>query len=150
MTHLCSLLMLFAFILLFCGFANPSPLGMSSVKTEALGILRITRHPMNMSFALFGLAHILTNRYLEEWVFYLGFVIYGILSSIHQDGKKARQGGINFQSFLETTSILPFAAVISGKQPFKPGEISKKGFLIAIVVTVVVRVLHPSVRGGLF
>jgi uncharacterized membrane protein len=77
-------------------------------------------------------------------------VIYGILSSIHQDGKKASPGGINFQSFLETTSILPFAAVISGKQPFKPGEISKKGFLIAIVVTVVVRVLHPSVRGGLF
>jgi uncharacterized membrane protein len=105
---------------------------------------------MNMSFALFGLTHVLTNRYPEEWIFYLGFLFYGVLGAMHQDRKKIRQGGINVQSFVENTSILPFAAIISGKQPLKLGEISKKGLLIAIVVAVIARVLHPSVRGSLF
>ncbi len=150
MTHLCNLIMLFAFILFFCGFANPSPMGMATVKTEAIGIIRITRHPMNMSFALFGLAHILTNRSPEEWMFYLGFLVYGVLGSMHQDRKKAHQGGINFQSFVENTSILPFAAIITGKQTLKLGEISKKGVLIAIVATILARVFHPSVWTGLF
>ncbi len=150
MTHLCNLIMLFAFILLCCGFANPSPMGMAPVKTEAVGIIRITRHPMNMSFALFGLAHLLTNRSLEEWIFYSGFLVYGVLGSMHQDRKKARQGGINFQSFVESTAIIPFAAIITRKQPLKLREISKKGLLIAVVVTIVARVLHPSVRGVLF
>ena len=73
MVHISNFLMLMALILLICGFTNPSPMGMAPTKPEAYGIIRITRHPMNMSFALFGLSHLLTNRTGADWIFYLGY-----------------------------------------------------------------------------
>ena len=150
MGHIASLLMLLAFILLFAGFANPSPMGMAPTKLEAHGIIRITRHPMNMAFALFGLSHLLVNRLPVDWIFYLGFVLFGVLSSMHQDKKKIRQGGQDYQNFVDSTSILPFGAIVTGKQPLKLSEISKAGLLLGIVGTVVARILHPTMMAQLF
>jgi uncharacterized membrane protein len=142
--HTSSVLMLFAFILLFTGFTDRTPMGMVPVKAEARGIVRITRHPMNMAFALFGLAHLLTSHITAEWFFYGGFVLYGYFGSSHQDLKKVRTAGEELSGFVAETSIFPFGAVIKGKQPFKPGEISKIGLLLGIVATVAARYLHPG------
>ncbi len=142
--HASSVLMLFAFILLFAGFTDRTPMGMVPAKVKARGIVRITRHPMNMAFALFGLAHLLTSHIAAEWIFYGGFVLYGYFGSAHQDLKKVRTGGEELSGFVAETSIFPFGAVIKGKQPFKPGEISKIGLLLGIVATVVARYLHPG------
>lgn len=150
MEHLSSVLMFLAFSLLFCGFANPSPMGMVSATPKAYGIIRITRHPMNMAFALFGLAHLLTNRLASDWIFYLGFVLYGILGAMHQDRRKIREGGTAFRTFVESTSILPFMAIVGGKQSFKFGELSKKALVAAVIVTVLARILHPAIRSQLF
>ncbi|MBU2643402.1 NnrU family protein [bacterium] len=143
--YICNILMLFAFILLFSGFTDRTPMGMVPTEAKARGIIRITRHPMNMAFALFGLAHLLTNRFAADWFFYSGFVLYGYLGSYHQDRKKMRTAGQPLADFVTETSILPFGAVISGRQPFKPGEISKIGLLLGIIVAIIVRILHPSV-----
>ena len=142
--HASSVLMLFAFILLFTGFTDRTPMGMVSAEAKARGIVRITRHPMNMAFALFGLAHLLTSHFAAEWFFYGGFILYGYFGSAHQDLKKVRTGGDELSSFVAETSIFPFGAVVMGKQPFKPGEISKIGLLLGIVATVVARYLHPG------
>ncbi|MBT4269460.1 MAG: hypothetical protein HN580_16130 [Deltaproteobacteria bacterium] len=142
--HTSSVIMLFAFIFLFTGFTDRTPMGMMPVKAEANGIVRITRHPMNMAFALFGLAHLLMSHFAAEWFFYGGFVLYGYFGSAHQDLKKVRAAGEELSGFVSETSILPFGAIIKGKQPFKPGEISKIGLLLGTVATVVARILHPG------
>ena len=146
----CNLLMIFAFIVFFSGFINGTPMGMAPAKREAFGITRITRHPMNMSFALFGLSHLLTNRLAADWFFYGGFVLYGYFGSLHQDRKKIRQLGDELAAFVATTSIVPFMAIITGKQKLKPGEISKLAVLLGVVISLVAKVLHPSVRSQLF
>ncbi len=150
MDHLCSFIMLLAFILLFSGFINGTPMGMAPAKREAFGITRITRHPMNMSFAFFGLAHLLTNRLSADWIFYLGFILYGYLGSAHQDKKRVKQMGGELVTFVDSTSIIPFAGLITGKQKLKLGEISKLAILLGIVFTLVARVLHPAMRSQLF
>lgn len=142
--HTCSVLMLFAFILLFTGFTDRTPMGMVPAEAKARGIVRVTRHPMNMAFTLFGLAHLLTSHIAAEWLFYGGFVLYGYFGSAHQDLKKVRSNGEELSRFVSETSIFPFGAVITGKQPFKPGEISKIGLLLGIVATIVARYLHPG------
>ncbi|MBU2511420.1 NnrU family protein [bacterium] len=147
---LSNLIMLLAFILLFSGFINGTPMGMAPGRREAYGITRITRHPMNMSFALFGLAHLLTNRLAVDWIFYLGFILYGYLGSAHQDKKKVSQMGDELAVFVNSTSIIPFAGLIAGKQKLKLGEISKLAILLGIVFTVIARVLHPALRSQLF
>jgi len=140
-----NLLMLCSFILFFTGFTDRTPMGMAPAKAKAQGIVRITRHPMNMAFALFGLAHLLTSHSVADWYFYGGFVLYGYLGSAHQDAKKSRIAGQALSDFIAETSILPFGAIIKGKQPFKPGEISKIALLLGVVATVIARILHPGV-----
>ena len=53
LTILADLLMVLAFILLFSGFFNRTPMGMVPAEAKAYGITRITRHPLNMAFLLF-------------------------------------------------------------------------------------------------
>lgn len=150
MVHLSELIMFIAFILFFSGFITPSPTGMAPMEPEAKGIVRITRHPVNVAFALFGLSHVMTNRTPADWLFYLGFFLFGFLGSAHQDRKKIKQRGEKFNAFIETTSIIPFLAILSGKQKLKLSEISKIGILLAIIATVVARVLHPTIRDQIF
>ncbi|MCP4749480.1 MAG: hypothetical protein GY866_01170 [Proteobacteria bacterium] len=143
-------LMLVAFILLFCGFMNKNPMGMvptgaELAKPESAGMVRITRHPMNMAFALFGLAHVLTGTSSADWIFFGGFVVFSLLSSWHQDKKKVRLLGKEVGDFVANTSIIPFAAIVTGKQKFAFSEIRKAGILIAVVVAVVARALHPAI-----
>ncbi|MBU3918116.1 NnrU family protein [bacterium] len=146
----CNLLMLFAFVFLFAGFTDKTPMGMGSVSFKAHGIVRITRHPMNTAFALFGLSHLLIQRSIADWIFLGGFVIYGYFGSLHQDGKKVKQTGGKLEEFVSNTSIIPFAAIIKGKQPLKLGEISKLGMVLGIIATAIARILHPSIRAALF
>lgn len=141
---ICDILMILAFILMVGGFANKTPVAMGDSEIVANGIVRITRHPMNMAFALFGLAHILTNRYPGDWFFYGGFVLFGYFGAFHQDKKKITQRGEAMATFVSQTSIIPFAAMITGKQKLSFKELPKIPILVAIVVAVVARILHPG------
>ncbi len=141
----CNLLMVLALILFVGGFFNRTPMGMPPAESKAYGITRITRHPMNMAFALFGLSHILTNRFAVDWFFYGGFILFGFFGALHQDGRKVKNAGRELQEFVSNTSIVPFVAITAGKQKFKLGEISKIGLLLGIVLAVVARILHPTI-----
>ncbi len=147
--HLSELLMIFAFVLLIGGFLNKTPMGMGKIQPEARGIVRITRHPMNMAFLLFGVSHLLTNRFIGDWIFYGGFILYGYLGSWHQDRKKIDSVGLEMKKFIDSTAIFPFVAIISGKQKMQKGEIRKLGVLAAVIVAIIVRILHPSILAQL-
>ena len=143
------LLMILGLILFIGGFVNKTPMGMAPAEPKLFGITRITRHPMNMAFALFGLSHILVNRTAADWVFYGGFVLYGYFGALHQDKKKLHQVENKLSDFISSTSIIPFAANLSKKQPLRLGEVSKVGIIAGIVVSIVARALHPEILNQL-
>ena len=54
------------------------------------GLLRITRHPLLMALALFGLAHLLVNGTLGDVAFFAGFPLFVWIGTRHQDARLAR------------------------------------------------------------
>ncbi|HUT54261.1 MAG TPA: NnrU family protein [bacterium] len=141
------ILVLFAFVLLVSSLATPSPTGMMPAKVEARGILRVTRHPMNMAFALWGLGHLIANGKLGDVFFFGSIFVVGFFGAYHQDRRKARERGEEFKEFQKKTSILPFAAVITGKTKLELSELSVPLPAIALAAFIIVLFLHNKLFG---
>lgn len=141
-------LMLAAVELLVLMLATPSPSSLIPGNTEPRGILRVTRHPMNMGLALFGLAHMLGNGTLGDVAFFGSFVIVGVLGPFHQDARLKRTRGEGFAKFLRQTSVIPFVAIARGRTSFRADEISLPMFVIGVVVYVALVVLHGRLFGA--
>jgi uncharacterized membrane protein len=115
---------------------------------DARGIQRITRHPMNTAVVLLGLAHVLVNPFVGDWVFFGGFVVYGVLSALHQDRRTRATGPEEVRRFQDETSLVPFAAILAGRQRLALGELSLVAAGIAVVLFLLLRFFHGSLFGG--
>jgi len=150
---LAQFLMLGAIIVLLQGLVTINPMTTVAELTgrasrSGHGIQRVTRHPQNFAFGLFGLAHLLANPYVGDWIFFGGFIVYGIVSAIHQDRRLLAKGPVQVKQFLADTSAIPFAAIISGKQQLAFGEYYPPALAAAIVLFILIRLLHPMLFGG--
>ena len=125
-----------------------SPAGMLPARREAKGVLRITRHPMNMGFALFGLAHLLANGALGDVVFFSTFVFVGVLGAFHQDARIARERGESIAAFRSQTSILPFYAILVRRTRFEPSELPWPMVAIGIVAWAALAWFHGRLFGA--
>ena len=141
------LLMLLAFLLLAFSVVNPSPAGMRPASMEPRGVLRVTRHPMNMGFACFGLSHMLANGSLGDLFFFSSLFVVGFFGAFHQDRRKAREKGEPFLAFQNQTSVIPFAAILSGKTRLETGEFNRIVIVVAVVAYVAVILLHQKLFG---
>jgi uncharacterized membrane protein len=150
---LAQFLMLAAIIVLLQGLVTANPMTtmgeMSGrVVRSGKGIQRVTRHPQNFAFALFGLAHLLANPYVGDWIFFGGFIVYGIVSAMHQDRRLLATGPAQVKQFMADTSAIPFASIVAGKQRLTPGEYHPPALAAAIVLFILMRLLHPMLFGG--
>jgi len=141
------LLMLLSFLLLVLSVATPSPTGMLSSSMEPRGVLRVTRHPMNMGFACFGLAHLLANGALGDVFFFGSIFVVGFAGAYHQDARKAREHGEAFVPFRQATSVLPFAAILQGRNRLETGEFSRPLLAAALVACAAAVLLHQKLFG---
>jgi len=118
------------------------------VVSRAQGIQRITRHPQNFAFGLFGLAHMLATPSAGGWMFFGGFIVFGILSSMHQDRRLLAAGPATAKQFLGDTSAVSFAAILKRNQRLAPGEYHPPALAAAVVLFILIRLLHPMLFGG--
>jgi uncharacterized membrane protein len=151
--HVTETVMLFAVLFIAFAHGSRSPATTQADMTgerpsSATGIHRITRHPQDTGFALFGLAHMLVNTSVGDWIFWGGFPVFAIVASIHQDRRMLASGSAEFRSFHEQTSFLPFAAILAGKQKIVWSEFRWRTLLIGLVLYGVLRGIHPFVMGG--
>jgi len=144
-------LMLFAFQLIMMMLATPSPSGMMPTKIEARGVLRITRHPMNIGIACFGLTHLIANGSLGDVAFFGSLFVLGVLGPIHQDARKKREKGDAYRDFCHQTSVLPFVAIITRRNRLAADELPYPLGLLGILIFVVLFFFHGRFFGaGLF
>jgi uncharacterized membrane protein len=143
-----AVLMFFALQLLLLSLATPSPASMAPAKNEARGILRITRHPMNMGLALWGLAHLLANGTVGDVAFFGSFVVVGLIGPYHLDARHKRNKGEEFTEFCKQTSVVPFSAILGRRNRFALDELSFPLALIAIVAFVTLVFFHSRFFGG--
>lgn len=144
------LMMLVALIIWVASLITPNPgaLGAPDNLTPR-GILKLTRHPGFVAFAIFGFAHMLMNGWAGDLVFFGIFPALSIFGSLHQDHRKLRSMSEGYRRFVEQTSFIPGAALLSGRQRYDP---AKDTPLLAIgigaVLTVILVAIHPWAFGG--
>ena len=143
------LLMLLAVVMLVFGFAQPSPVSLAGARSrsEVVGIQRVTRHPTFMAFAIFGFAHLLVNTAAIDRVFFGGMLLFPLIGCAHQDWRKRQSADEKIRRFFAETSLLPFAAIASGRNRFEPGELGGKTIVIGLVVFAVIFVFHHRFFG---
>jgi uncharacterized membrane protein len=150
---LAQFLMLAAIIVLLQGLVTPNPMTTraelaGSATSKGCGIQRITRHPQNFAFGLFGFAHLLANPYVGDWIFFGGFLLFGIGSALHQDRRYRAAGSAAVRQFLADTSAIPFIAIIKRKQRLAAGEYHPPAMAAAVLFFILLRLLHPMLFGG--
>src|SRR5439155_421072 len=110
---------------------------------------------------VFGGTHVglATRRVREALVSRLGefgfgglFTLLAVVGAWHQDGKLLRLRGEPYAAYLETTSIVPFAAIVGGRQRLVWGELSFGALALGVVLAVVLRTVHGSIfaHGGVW
>jgi|GEM_PF-22969 len=142
-----NVLMPIALLFFVCSVStkNPTVAGQEkAVAIEPRGIVRITRHPMLWSFALWGLAHIVANGDVASLVLFAGITTLAILGMVHIDSRRRVALGDAWTSFAEKTSVVPFVRGNVGKAIAEIGAIR---IIVALVVFGGLLHLHKVVIG---
>lgn len=112
---------------------NPTAMGNRGLGEEPRGIQRVTRHPMLWSFALWALLHLLANGDTASLVFFGTFAATALAGMPSIDAKLARRHGATWQAFAARTSILPFGAILAGRNRLVLAEIGWVPPLVGLV-----------------
>ncbi len=147
------LLMLVALVIFAASFMTPSPVQIGApagAGTDApRGILKLTRHPSFVALSIFGLAHMLVNGWTGDLAFFATFPVLGIVGGWHQDRRKLREMGERYRRFVEQTSFVPGAALLSGRQRCDPAaDVPWLAVGIGVAALVVLIALHHRLFGG--
>jgi len=147
------LLMLLSFLLVGIGVTTPSPTAMGKEalleeEDPARGILRITRHPFMWGVATFSFTHIIFNGSLDSLVFFGSLLVLALVGTLTIDAKRAAKFGESWSSFATTTSNVPFAAIVQGRNSLALAELGWWRIGVGLVLFVVILGLHPWLFGS--
>lgn len=136
---LCMLLMLPALVLFVGSITVPNPTmvaGQRALRAEnpARGILRVTRHPMLWSFAIWAAVHMVMQGTLAAGIFFGAFLIVALGGMPSLDAKIAKRDPQRWATFAQCTSIMPFAAIAQGRDRFVFPEIGVWPIFVASVL----------------
>jgi len=134
-----------AFVLVVSSLLQPGPAGVVAGPTTPRGVYRITRHPQNMGFALFGALHLIPNGFATDVAFFGGLVAFAILGSWHQDLRKRADGPPGFAAFADATPFFPFTGrdTLQGLR-----ELSPLAVALGVGATWLVRHFHERWFGA--
>jgi uncharacterized membrane protein len=113
--------------------AFPHPGAQKAPVRAATGVFAVTRHPMNMAFALWALVHLSLWWSARNLIVAAGILVLAVGGSIGQDVKKRAVQGQSWRAWEQRTSLLPFAALLEGRAKWKdaaPGWIALGGGLV--------------------
>lgn len=145
-------LMLIAVLFIVVGLTTPNP---ASVKQEGAlqrpdvvkGMLRITRHPFLWGVALWAAGHLIVNGDRAGMILFGAMLALALLGTSSIDAKRKRALGPTWHAFATQTSNIPFAAILSGRQSLKIGEIGWWRIVLALVVYTALAFGHPHMFG---
>jgi uncharacterized membrane protein len=120
-----AILMLPAFVLFACSLiGNPTAMGGAGLIAQGpRGIQRVTRHPMLNAFAIWAAVHVLGNGDSAALVFFGAFLVTAVAGMPSIDAKMAKRHKDAWPGFAAATSILPFGAILAGRNHLALREI---------------------------
>jgi len=141
-----------ALILLVAGIsgANPTSVGQDAridAPDAVTGVMRITRHPVQWAILLWALAHLFPNGDLPSVCFLATIAFTAGGGTVALDHKKARALGAAWPRFVERTSNVPWVAIVTGRNAFRPAEIGVARSAAALGLYAVLLWGHPWIAG---
>lgn len=146
--HLQLTLQLIALLLVVPGLTTPNP---TSVRQEGAldrpdvvrGMLRISRHPFLWGVAIWAAGHLLVNGDRASLVLFGAMLVLALFGTASIDAKRKRALGEKWDAFAAQTSNVPFAAIFSGRQSLKVGEIGWWRIALAVAIYAALLFGHP-------
>ncbi|MEN3160892.1 NnrU family protein [Tistrella mobilis] len=137
--HLAFTLMLFAVAFAVLGLTqrNPTMAGADAAGApapKAVGVLKITRHPLMWGIMIWAVAHVLANGDLATTILGVTIFIVAFAGSRLIEIRKRRDMPVSWMLFAAASSYIPFAAVFAGKAKGAFAEIAWWRWLVALVV----------------
>ncbi len=143
-------LMLPAFLLFFASVTAPNPTAVAAeaaLAIEPRGITRVTRHPMLWSFTAWAVLHAGANGDSASLVFFGAFAVTSLLGMPSIDAKLRARRPAEWAGFAGATSILPFAAIATGRNRLVLGELGWLAPLLAVVTWAALLHFHYQIFG---
>jgi uncharacterized membrane protein len=107
------------------------------------GIIRITRHPQMVGQIIWCVAHTLWLGTSFTLVTSLGLILHHLFGVWHGDRRLSNRYGEAFEIVKQRTSIIPFAAIIDGRQSIKWQEFIRPAYLGVAIFVALFWWAHP-------
>lgn len=119
--HVPFIAMPMAAFLLVAGLMEPNPLSISIRSGTSPGpVTAISRHPVLWAFLIWALSHIPPNGSLVAVILFGAMALFSLLGFALLDVKaRKRLGSEDWRTLSAGTSIIPFAALISGRAKWR-------------------------------
>ncbi len=144
---LCIALSLAGFVLMFLALLQPSPTSLvPGGAKRAYGVNRVTRHALFMGVVLWTVPHLLLNGWASDVVFFGGLAVFSVMGSLHQDARKrAADDEGALVAFYEETSVVPFGAILAGRQKLALGELSWVAVALGLGAGIALYLFHDGI-----
>src|SRR5262245_36315911 len=109
------------------------------------GLERVTRHPFLTGVALFAGAHALLATHLVSTLAMLALATLAVVGAYHQDAKLRGSRGAPFAAYVASTSAVPFAAILAGRQRLVWRELPWGALLAGGMVAAGLRSVHADI-----
>ena len=135
------------------GVAAPNPFSIAGrdaarFDPERPGIAGITRHPLIWGMTLWAISHLVPNGDLAHVILFGLFAAFGVTGMAAMDARLGRRWGERvWAERSRRTSLLPFAAIISGGLPVTRLSLDWHPLAVAAALYAVLVALHPWVIG---
>jgi uncharacterized membrane protein len=127
---------------------NPTAIGgEAALQQEPRGILRITRHPMLWSFAIWAAVHALGNGDTASLLFFGAFLLTALAGMPSIDAKVAARDPVSWHRFAAVTSILPFLAIATRRNRYVAAEVNWLAVGLGTTLWAIVLWAHPWIFG---
>ncbi|MBD0388658.1 MAG: hypothetical protein ICV54_19680 [Nostoc sp. C3-bin3] len=107
------------------------------------GIIRITRHPQMVGQIIWCVAHTLWLGTTFTLVTSIGLVLHHLFGVWHGDRRLSDRYGEAFEIAKQRTSIIPFKAILDGRQSIKWQEFIRPSYLGVAIFIALLWLSHP-------
>ena len=142
-----STLAFLGFALAMAGIVNygRSPMRILTKRIHApSGIERVTRHPFFVGFGLFAAVHAMLAATMAASVFFAGLAVLSFAGVVAQDRKLAARHGAAYADYLAATSVVPFAALLRGRQAFTREDSVLRMVLLPVAIAGAFLLTHAA------
>ncbi len=140
------LLMPLAVFLVLCRLSTPY--GQPSAPLPPTGIYRVCRYPGSLGLLLWVFLHLANRGQDRTVILFAAMAVMIILAVLKNEALRRHLARAGVGAHMDTTSLMPFAAILAGRQTLVPSEIGWGRLALSLALYAAVLLGHISVIGA--